>query len=117
MVYVQHGNLLQSSLFVIQFLLNMTVDVFVLTRCNISTQQKWIRLTLLDSIYKTESSDLFDNLPGMDYTNAKKKNHHNGALDWKTARLSIGTAMHSGSEHRKTRRVFSYPSNMTSKYS
>ena len=89
MVYVQHGNLLQSSLFVIQFLLNMTVDVFVLTRCNISTQQKWIRLTLLDSIYKTESSDLFDNLPGMDYTNAKKKNHHNGALDWEN-----GTAQH-----------------------
>ena len=40
-VYVQGGNLLQSSLFVIQFLLSMTHgDVFVLTRCNISTQQK-----------------------------------------------------------------------------
>ena len=41
MVYVQHGNLLQSLLFVIQFLLNMTRgDVFVSIRCNISTQQK-----------------------------------------------------------------------------
>ena len=37
MVYVHRGNLLQSSLFVIQFLLNMTRgDVFVSTRCNTS---------------------------------------------------------------------------------
>ena len=34
-----------------------------------------------------------------------------------TAQLSIGTAMHCGSEHRKTGRVFSYPFNATSKYS
>ena len=41
MVYVQRRNLLQSSLFVIQFLLNMTRgDVFVSTRCNISTRRK-----------------------------------------------------------------------------
>ena len=73
-----------------------------------------IRLTLLgDSNYKTESSDLVDNLSGMDYT--KKKNRHDGALDRNTARLSIGTAMHSSSEHRKTGRVFSYPSNVTLK--
>ena len=40
--------------------------------------------------------------------NAKKKNRPDGALDRNTAQLSIGTAMHSGSEHRKTGRVFSY---------
>ena len=44
MVYVQGGNLLQSSLFVIQFLLNMTRgDVFVSTTGNISTRQKWTK--------------------------------------------------------------------------
>ena len=48
---------------------------------------------------------------------AKKKNLHDGAVDRNTARLCIGTAMHSGSEHRKTGRVFSYPSKATSKYS
>ena len=32
-----------------------------------------IRLTLLDSIYKTESSDLVDNLSGMDYTNCQEE--------------------------------------------
>ena len=32
---------------------------------------------------------------------AKKKNHTDGALDRNTAQLSIGTAMHSGSENRK----------------
>ena len=47
----------------------------------------------------------------------KKKNRHDGVLDRNTARLSIGTDMHSGSEHRKTGPVFSYPSNVTSKYS
>ena len=36
---------------------------------------------------------------------AKKKNHTDGALDRNTAQLSIGTAMHSGSENRKTWRV------------
>ena len=72
-----------------------------------------IILTLLDSIYKTESSDLVDNLSGMDYTNCQEEKCHDGALDRNTARLSIGTAMQSGSEHRKTGRVFSYPSNAT----
>ena len=44
MVYVQYGNLLQSSLLVIQFLLNMTWgDVFVSTRCNTSTLQKLMK--------------------------------------------------------------------------
>ena len=79
-----------------------------------------IRLTSLDSICNTESSDLVDNLSGVAYTNsvvAKKKNCPDGALDRNTAQLSIGTAMYSGSEHRKTGRVFSYPSNATSKYS
>ena len=47
---------------------------------------------------------------------AKKKNRPDGALDRNTAQLSIGTAMHSGSEHRKTGRVFSYPSNATYEY-
>ena len=44
MFYVQRGNLLQSSLFVIQSLLSMTQgDVFVSARCNISTRQKWTK--------------------------------------------------------------------------
>ena len=80
MVYVQRGNLLQSSLFVIQFLLNMTRDVFISTRCNISTRQKWTEqfdkievYALLYSIYKTESSDLVYNLSGMDYTNCQEE--------------------------------------------
>ena len=38
-----------------------------------------------------------------------------GALDRNTAQLSIGTAMHSGSEHRKTERAFSCPFKATSK--
>ena len=80
-------------------------------------QSSSIRLTLLDSICKTESSDLVDNLLAWIILIAKKKNRYDGALDRNTARLSIGTDMHSGSEHRKTGRVFSYPSNVTSKYS
>ena len=47
---------------------------------------------------------------------AKKKNRPDGALDRNTAQLIIGTAMHSGSEHRKAGRAFSYPSNATSEY-
>ena len=80
-------------------------------------QSSSIRLTLLDSICKTESSDLVDNLSGMDYTNYQEEKSPRRVLDRNTARLSIGTDMHSGSEHRKNGRVFSYPSNVTSKYS
>ena len=76
-----------------------------------------IRLTLFDSICKTESSDLVDNLSSMTYTNCQEKNRPACALDRNTAQLSIGTAMHSGSEHRKTGRVFSYPFNATSEHS
>ena len=47
----------------------------------------------------------------------KKKNRPEGALDRNTAQLSIETPMHSGSEHRRTGRVFFYPCNVTSKYS
>ena len=36
-------------------------------------QSSSIRLTLLDSICKTESSDLVDNLSGMDYTNCQEE--------------------------------------------
>ena len=66
---------------------------------------------------KTESSDLVDNLSGIAYTNCQEEvATSDGALDRNTAQLSIRTAMHSGSEHRNTGRVFSCPSNATSKY-
>ena len=76
MIYVKSGNFLQRLLFVIQFLLNMTLGyIIVSTRCNISTRRKFtsssIRLTLFDSICKTESSDLIDNLSGMAYINCQ----------------------------------------------
>ena len=118
MVYVQRGNLLQSSLFVTQFLLNMIRgDVFILTRCNISTQWKLtkqfnkIDVTRLPSVRLNLQISLITCL-----TYAKKKNRPDGALDQNKAQLSIGTAMHSGLEHRKKyRQKFSYPSNMTSR--
>ena len=47
---------------------------------------------------------------------ARPNRSRHGALDRNTAQLSIGTAMHSGSEHRKTGRAFSYLSNATSKH-
>ena len=46
-----------------------------------------------------------------------KKNCPDGALDRNTAQLSIGTAMHSGLERRKSGRVFSYLYIATFKYS
>ena len=40
----------------------------------------------------------------------KRKNHPEGALDCNTAQPSFKTTMYSGSEHRKTGQIFSYPS-------
>ena len=67
------------------------------------------------SICNLESSDLVS-LAWLKWI-VKRNDLHEGALDRNMARLSIGTAMHSGSEHRKTGRAFSYPSIATSEYS
>ena len=62
-------------------------------------QSSLIRLTLLNSIYKTESSDLVDNLSGMDYTNCREQkppwqcsgSEHGTAQHWNSHALWFGT--------------------------
>ena len=125
MVCVQSRYLLQSPLFAIQFLLNMTRGyVIVSTRCNTSTRRKLtmqfnkidvIRLHSTPSVRLNLLTSLTTCLAWLILI-GKKKNRPYGALDRNTAQLSIGTAMHSGSEHTNTGREFSYPFNATSNY-
>ena len=76
-----------------------------------------IRLTLLDSVYKTESSEFVDNLSGMDYTYCQEEkspgrcsgSEHGSAQHRNSHALWLGT--------QKNRASVSYPSNATSKYS
>ena len=82
-------------------------------------QSSSIRLTLLDFIYKTESSDLIDNLSGMAYTNCQEEKSH------RLCRLWIGTRHSSASEQPCTLvrnaagkiRASAFLSIATSKYS
>ena len=76
-----------------------------------------VRFTFLPSICNTEFSDLVENLCGMvcvDSEEEKEPRRCSGS--------EHSTAQHRNShvlslEHRKTGRVFSYPFNVTSKYS
>ena len=61
--------------------------------------QRKSSVTAHTSICNTESSDFANNL------SVKKKNLPEDALDRNMTQFNIGTAMHSGSEHRKTGRV------------
>ena len=60
--------------------------------------------------YSTTSSGMQQLPNGYVFATLKRRSLTN------TAQLSIGTAMHSGSKHRKTGREFCYPSRATSKY-
>ena len=76
------------------------------------TSIKLSSVTADTSICNMESWGLVSNPSGMTYVNCQKEQSPG-----RCSGLEHGTAMHSGSEHRKTGRAFSYSSNATSKYS
>ena len=68
---------------------------------------------MMDLVFLVHS----DNLPGIDYTNCQEERSPRRCSGSEHGTAQHETAMHSSSEHRKTGRVFSNPSNATSKYS